>query len=400
MDTLTSAINAWKRVYALACIIAAIYYSFIQAQRYVRNEDSSIVSFKQLNQGPEDIYPDITICLEGNHSNSGIESSSRNFSNYLKGLSPINCSSICYLNDTEMYFNNLSNIISTASFKTSYNTSFIIKDSDAGSPNYDNLEKYFELNYKDPERICFTRSSKRDRSNGKIRLKDEIKVNNIHFRTKYDKSVTKIYFHYPGQFISNMDLPSVESRSKEFKSKKNEKMTLTIPGITILRRRSKPAEPCDNRDEKGDYQIMRNIIRDVGCRPSYWNSQFESHFDDQSIKICQNPEEYKKIYENINSLSQNLSNLTMPCNTMIVSMGVVATQVKKEKRHYLMLSIVYSTSQYQEIINVRDFDFDSMFSAMGGFVGIFLGHSLLQFGDLFDAAKLRNFKNFLSKWRH
>ena len=84
---------------------------------------------------------------------------------------------------------------------------------------------------------------------------------------------------------------------------------------------------------------------------------------------------------------------------MIVTTGAVAERLPKNgKDPYLMISIVYSTSQYQEIINVRDFDFDSMFSSMGGFVGIFLGHSLLQFGDIFDAAKLRNFINLLSKW--
>ena len=298
-----------------------------------------------------------------------------------------------------MYFNNLSNIISTASFKTSYNTSILFRDSDARNSNYDNVEKYFEVNYKDPEKICFTRSSKQDRSSGMIRLKDEIKVNNIHFSTKEDESVVKIYFHYPGQFIRTMDLPSVESRPKLFRSKTYDKITLTIPGITILRRRSKPREPCDNRDGKDDYQLARNIIRNVGCRPSYWNSQFERYFDDQSIKICQNPEEYKNIYKNIKSLSQNLSNITMPCNTMIVTTGAVAERLPKNgKDPYLMISIVYSTSQYQEIINVKDFDFNSMFSSMGGFVGIFLGHSLLQFGDIFDAAKLRNFKNLLSKW--
>lgn len=397
MDSLTSAIKAWKRFYALACIIATIYYSIIQVHRYARNEDSSVISFKQLNQGPKDIYPDITICLEGNHFNVEINSSIRNFSNYLKGLAPINCSSICYLNDTEMHFNNLSNIISTASFKTAYDTSSIIKDSDVGTLNHDNLDKYFEVNYKDPEKICFTRSSKQDQSNGIIRLKDDMKINNIHFYTDKDESVVRIYVHYPGQFIRHMDLPSVEGRAKTFKSKKNDKMTLTISGITTLRRRSKSTEPCDNRDEMDDYQVIRSIIRDVGCRPSYWNSQFERYFDDQSIRICQNPEEYRNIYENINKLSQILSNITTPCNTMIVSMGVVSEPVKKEKVNYQMISIVYSTSQYQEIINVKDFDFDSMFSAMGGFVGIFLGHSLLQFGDMFDALKLRKFKNLLSK---
>ena len=37
---------------------------------------------------------------------------------------------------------------------------------------------------------------------------------------------------------------------------------------------------------------------------------------------------------------------------------------------------------YQEIENVQDFNFESFFSSLGGFVGIFLGYSLLQVPDL------------------
>ena len=41
------------------------------------------------------------------------------------------------------------------------------------------------------------------------------------------------------------------------------------------------------------------------------------------------------------------------------------------------LSVLYPITEYQEILNVQDFDFNSMFSGVGGFVGIFLGYSLL-----------------------
>ena len=53
------------------------------------------------------------------------------------------------------------------------------------------------------------------------------------------------------------------------------------------------------------------------------------------------------------------------------------------------VSIIYLTSQYQEVINIPDFGFDSMFSGIGGFVGIFLGYSFLQATELIKTVMFR-----------
>ena len=55
----------------------------------------------------------------------------------------------------------------------------------------------------------------------------------------------------------------------------------------------------------------------------------------------------------------------------------------------IKVSIVYLTSQYQEVINIPDFGFDSMFSGIGGFVGIFLGYSFLQATELIKTVLFR-----------
>ena len=43
-----------------------------------------------------------------------------------------------------------------------------------------------------------------------------------------------------------------------------------------------------------------------------------------------------------------------------------------------------ATETFQEIQNVRDFGIESMWSGSGGFIGIFLGYSLLQVPDILD----------------
>ena len=49
--------------------------------------------------------------------------------------------------------------------------------------------------------------------------------------------------------------------------------------------------------------------------------------------------------------------------------------------HY-EFQINYNVVDYLEITNNQAFDFESLFSQIGGFVGIFLGFSLLQVPDL------------------
>ena len=68
---------------------------------------------------------------------------------------------------------------------------------------------------------------------------------------------------------------------------------------------------------------------------------------------------------------------------MKVTTGVL--QKKLDFSHHLVLDFVYMDDFYEEIINVRDFGFESLWSGVGGFVGIFLGYSLLQIPDLLQS---------------
>ena len=57
-----------------------------------------------------------------------------------------------------------------------------------------------------------------------------------------------------------------------------------------------------------------------------------------------------------------------------------------KKKH--LIQIKYAESTYQEIENVREFSFETFFAGIGGFVGIFLGYSMLQIPDLLGNAHL------------
>ena len=71
----------------------------------------------------------------------------------------------------------------------------------------------------------------------------------------------------------------------------------------------------------------------------------------------------------------------------------------KDEKGAIHISIIYSNTEYQEIVNSRDFDFDSMWSGIGGFVGIFTGYSLFVVPDLLYFPNLRMLSiEFLASW--
>ena len=63
---------------------------------------------------------------------------------------------------------------------------------------------------------------------------------------------------------------------------------------------------------------------------------------------------------------------------------------------HLTIKVSYVESTYQETENVKEFPFESFFSSLGGFIGIFLGYSMLQIPEIlsgipFLALKFMNF---------
>ena len=63
---------------------------------------------------------------------------------------------------------------------------------------------------------------------------------------------------------------------------------------------------------------------------------------------------------------------------------------------YLDLEFTESSGMFQEIENVKDFGIESCWSAIGGFVGIFIGYSLRQLPEIFGNI----WKNLIQKFKY
>ena len=102
------------------------------------------------------------------------------------------------------------------------------------------------------------------------------------------------------------------------------------------------------------------------------------------LKECKMASEMSQIYTILETYKRAVfDSYKQPCHYMKVTTGVL--QKKLDFGHHLVLDFVYMDDFYEEIINVRDFGFESLWSGVGGFVGIFLGYSLLQIPDLLQS---------------
>ena len=202
--------------YKLACVIAAMYYTILSTERYLRNEDKSVISFRSFNQRPEDRYPDLTFCVEGGHLNDAVHEfveSEAEFGNILKGklnfdmITNSTFQKIANMN-SEVYFTNLSKILQSFSSRTNQDVTSYKKSQNNFIPVSQIVKQIFYTSHQDPDQNCFTRNSDSEKSNGIIRIEDKFSLN-LNEIPKVEMKL-KVYLHYPGQFFHTIRSPAIE----------------------------------------------------------------------------------------------------------------------------------------------------------------------------------------------
>ena len=140
-----------------------------------------------------------------------------------------------------------------------------------------------------------------------------------------------------------------------------------------------------------DTRCRREVIKKVVCLPIYWKS-LESEI--LEMDICKSSDELRKLQIMISSHRKKFMINGRSCITM--DNLVFRTNEYEPDSKHLTIKISYVESTYQETENVKEFPFESFFSSLGGFIGIFLGYSMLQIPEIlsgipFLALKFMNF---------
>ena len=132
--------------------------------------------------------------------------------------------------------------------------------------------------------------------------------------------------------------------------------------------------------------IKSSICNDneIRCIPPFWKNNLRGLTD---LERCTTRTQLKRIYCHTKNYKSLLANLTSPCIDMYNFVGWNWNKRKDTMDlGQTVIKFLYLEKFYQEIRHSEEFGFESFISNLGGFVGIFLGYSLMQLPDLLGMA--------------
>ena len=232
----------------------------------------------------------------------------------------------------------------------------------------------FKVGYHTPEMICFTRDS--NESIGSIRLNDHMFLNiPVLNHTLYEETEMEIFVHYPGQLIRSLNNPILSLSFGEYQLGKM--LEIKLSQGTVLRKRADSNEMCNDKIDLHDEFLMKEISKKFKCVPPYWTGVVVK---DLILSQCTSPSILREVYTYIKDTKRMVTLHDPPCLDMY---NAVTYNLRPRATEQIpMINFDYKEKYYEEIQYVKDFDIESFWSGIGGFVGIFLGYSMMQFPEL------------------
>ena len=130
-------------------------------------------------------------------------------------------------------------------------------------------------------------------------------------------------------------------------------VSLKLAYVSVLRKRSSANIPCNMALEDDDNEFKINVIKDVGCIPTYWNSLVRGNM---SLDLCNTSNQLQEIYRHIQNFTGFMSKYDPPCVEMQIPVNVQQKKyrfsvhgVNKLKLRFL---ISYSTDKYLSLIHI------------------------------------------------
>ena len=359
---------------------------------------------KTFNDDPIDIYPTFTLCFQGDKfhwyqhekvfDSYGVTTSQ--YELMLKGedamKNVMNKTTKLYTK-TSVFFNDSlhnrvdefhvrqSDFIHELKFVTEEGTNDVYFTNNKTSNS--TFDEFIKLSYQTADKICFTRPSKDARKS--IRLHDLISLNSSTFgHEMFESTELQVFIHSPEQLMPSFDKPNYKESFENLMHKLKPKDSLRILEFHIsqirqIRKRPDSNLKCNSSIHNFDEYYQKQVIDELGCVPPYWNHLFSNRFD---LGECTSQKTLKDAHSIISNPKRILGRLDIPCHKMILlkidSLNKEPSPIPKD----VSLDFVYDEKAYEEIRYNKMMGFESWISNVGGFVGIFLGYSMLQIPEI------------------
>ena len=384
----------------------ASYWIALFSAQYGENRDAIFISMKTFNDDPDDQYPTFSLCFKGdrfhwNRDDNIFDSYALNATQYelmLKGevamMDELNKSSGLYEKkpvflqngadvNIDRYFVRPTDFIHTIKYLTEKEEHDAIYNSK--TKRIESLESLFHLSYQTANTICFTRNT--NDALKSIRRFDLINFNSsVIGHETYKDTVIQVFVHAPNQLVRSIDKPKYEASFAHFTStlkgtidKGPKVLEFKISQVQQLRKRSDSHVPCNEDFSKFDKYYQEQISQRLGCIPPYWKMDFP--VQDQ-LEECRLPAKLKEANRIISNHASVLNLKQFPCTDMTLLSIDTINQEPSPQPDDITIAFFYPVKTYEEIKYSRMMGFAGWLSNVGGFIGIFLGYSIMQIPEL------------------
>ena len=376
--------------------------------RYIEDLSKTSITYKHYNENPEDQYPTYSICFKGTslYWNNDLaifneyELHPDQFEQILKGENAFryhyNATSRLY-KKLPTFFRNvlnrsfgafhlqISDILDKAIFTADDGDNSILYDKFSNSNS--SHDPPFYIGYQTPEMICFTRESKYGPNT--TWLEDELSFNEKLLKDTsilHPKTNFSIYIHYPNHLIRSLASPNFKSSLKKYAdlieptNGTSRFLEFRLSQGTVLRKRSDATGSCRSEIVDYDRYLLEIVCKDpnISCIPPYWKDKLQNI---SGLPECTQQIQLKGVYDSTTSKKQIIAKHSVPCTDMYNSI-VSKWQRKEAGDPWMLLKFLYEDQYYIEIKYWQDFGFENFVSNLGGFIGIFLGYSMMQLPEL------------------
>ena len=357
------------KLFQSMCILLVILMSYHLLLQYLKNEDSSSVSFRKFNGDKRDIYPSFSICMHsvkgatlkkypeiyGLNGSDGIEI----YRKMLKGRQNLSMEF-----KTFNFENNSIDILSEF-------VDMFVSYSKQGQQisvwnrkQYKNTESPFYKSYQDPYFSCITKSV--SFVENQILHYDYLVLNAVGFlryirnAPRHDNTTNLFFYvHHPGQLLREFGKQTFQLNLLDFENainNTNNYREIHISQVDVVRKREGGIIPCHDGIGDEDQQWLNSVINDVECVPTYWR---DIHHSSSSVhcKIpdCNSSELYENLHEQYlppNNFDTGANLYDSPCNQMRTTLNYLQKDLSTADS-VLVLAISYNTEEYREVLNHR-----------------------------------------------
>ena len=283
----------------------------------------------------------------------------------------------------------------------------------------------FQKVYQDPTRVCYSPTLYPGRHRKMDQITLDLNILNDEYLSRSGSDgkapVLSIHVHMQGQFIRSIG-KEIESLSAQDLRSYCPKLTgdygvlcygtqlyYDISQVTVIRNRPDSNDPCNPSWLNEDSKIIETILNEEGvnCIPIFWISTLNFTINLPQCSTTSQYDRLRAITANYSSFETFRKTIDHPCEEMSIVTNTQRVKGRREQskpisdpkyngdiihyepdveKIYLDIQIRHVNDDYQNITNSRGFSAESCWSGIGGFIGIFVGVSLMQIPQILQKA--------------